>query len=354
MQIQVSIQQHKEIIEQELQLFFEKTLDQNKTRDTAIHTLLQECRNFMLGGGKRLRSYITSLSYNGLGGKKSQKQALLSLELLHGYLLVHDDIMDKDEKRYNKPTIWKKYETDYQETISDENERLDTSVSLAILAGNTLNTLALQSILCATCSAVKKNRLVELYTHYQQETAFGQILDVCSSIQYYKTEQILEYYRLKTAVYSILLPLHFGAVLADKETPALVEQLTAFAEPLGIAFQLRDDLIGAFGNSSETGKSTSTDILRKKRTYLLAKALELMNSDKRKNFLQLWQQPNLEPKDIETIKGEISSSGAVDFIQNKINTLNNEAQQALTTLPFQAKEKNLFSQLINHLATRTK
>jgi geranylgeranyl diphosphate synthase type I len=214
-------------------------------------------RDYLLRGGKRLRGALVLLGHEAAGGKRDGAvDASVGVELLHAYLLIHDDFMDQDDVRRGGPTLHRALGGDH----------LGTSV--AILCGDLCESWAYQlfgaasPLVARTVEQVILGQMADLRGPRGRELTAGEILDV---------------QRAKTGTYTFELPLHIGATLAGAAPPVL-EALSAYARPLGVAFQIADDLLGTFGSPEQTGKPNASDLREGKRTLLVARALQSATS----------------------------------------------------------------------------
>lgn len=355
MSFQETLSKHKETIDKRIAEFFaDKEVEFTQSFPEAV-LLLKYLKNFTLGGGKRLRSLLALIAYQGLGGRKRIQEVLVSLELLHSYLLIHDDIMDQEITRHNQKTLWANYYFEsLKKHIPDKLKRLHNSQSLALLAGNILNSFIFMPILKSSFSFDVKLNLITLLEKNQVKTGFGQLMDIYSSFTFPSAAKVLKIYYLKTSIYSFETPLLFGAELSGKNSLGLEKQIADFAKPLGLAFQLRDDVLGVFGDFEITGKSTLTDLLQKKKTFLVLKTIALLKNKNKKDFLKLFQNKNLNAQETSILKELIVSSGSLELVQKKTAFCVIEAQKALKNLPFEAKQKELLELFVDFAALRSK
>src|SRR4051812_7317570 len=214
-------------------------------------------RDYLLRGGKRLRGALVLLGHEAAGGTRDAAlDASLGMELLHAFLLIHDDFMDQDDVRRGGPTLHRALGGDH----------LGTSV--AILCGDLCESWAYQlfggasPLVARTVEQVILGQMADLRAPHGRELTAEEILDV---------------QRAKTGTYTFELPLHLGATLAGA-APPLLEALSAYARPLGMAFQIADDLLGTFGSPEQTGKPNASDLREGKRTLLVARALQSATS----------------------------------------------------------------------------
>jgi geranylgeranyl diphosphate synthase type I len=228
-------------------------------------------------GGKKVRGALTNLGYRLAGGRDSKAilEASCGIELLHDFLLIHDDIVDNDITRHGRPTVHEKY---------SKNRGQHFGVAKAIIVGDMGAFLGYELIAQSAFPAQRKIEALTKLNDLLLKTVYGEILDIEFD---FKTkvswEDILRVRTYKTAYYTFVMPLTVGAVLgkAGKKTLEIIEK---YGVPVGLAFQLADDILGVFGNPSKTGKSNESDIREGKKTLLFAKSLEL-SGETGKRFL---------------------------------------------------------------------
>ncbi len=224
-------------------------------------------REYVLRGGKRLRGALVVLGCEAAGGEREWAlDASVGMELLHAYLLVHDDFMDRDEVRRGGPTV--------HAALERATGSAHLGASLAVLLGSLCQAWALELVLGAKVPAERTAAAGRLLAHALQEVTVGQMQDVSAPLgRDLPAREVLAVQQMKTGGYSFELPLRLGAVLAGGGEPVL-GALERFARPLGQAFQIADDLLGTFGAPEVTGKPNASDLREGKRTLLIARAFE--------------------------------------------------------------------------------
>ncbi len=229
----------------------------------------------LLSGGKRLRPAFCYWGWRAAGGEDSPGivAAAASLELLQASALVHDDVMDSSDTRRGQPSAHRRFEALHRaQGWPGDAEAFGGGA--AILLGDLC--LAWSSEMFETCGldAGPRRRGRAVYDLMRTEVMCGQYLDMLEGTRGEATVatalRVVEY---KSAKYTIERPLHLGAVLAGAR-PDVTAALTGYGLPLGIAFQLRDDVLGVFGDPAETGKPAGDDLREGKRTVLIALTLE--------------------------------------------------------------------------------
>ncbi|GAB3657607.1 polyprenyl synthetase family protein [Nocardioides korecus] len=297
--------------------------------------LLEHART-SVSGGKRLRAAFCWWGHQavepvaggpGGGDEAALLRACAALELLHASALVHDDLMDASDVRRGRPSTHRAFEQLHREqgwTAGSEQY----GASAAILLGDLL--LSWSDEMLRTCGLPAERVLAALgyFDLTRTEVVAGQFLDV--SVQARGTadvETAMTVLRYKSAKYSIERPLHIGAALGGA-TPEVVDQLTRFGLPLGEAFQLRDDLLGVFGDPEVTGKPAGDDLVEGKRTVLVALALDALPPAQARLLDSSLGQP-LDAVRVAQLRDLIDSSGAREQVETVIDHLTGTALTAL-------------------------
>jgi geranylgeranyl diphosphate synthase type II len=226
-------------------------------------------------GGKRLRPMLALMSAQTFGGDPAKAlPAAIAIEIFHNFTLLHDDIIDEAPLRRGRETVYKKW-----------------NINTAILSGDTMFAIAYGQ-LCSSETAMLP-ALMKVFTKTAIEVCEGQQYDIdFETSGDVSIDAYLNMIRLKTAVL-LAASLKIGAITADA-SEADADRIYSFGENLGIAFQLQDDLLDAFGNEEVFGKKTGGDILTNKKTYLYLKALECAAADDRKMLAELYSRRDME------------------------------------------------------------
>jgi len=270
-------------------------------------------------------------------------RACASLELLHASALVHDDYMDASDVRRGRPATHRAFEALHREqgwSASPEQY----GASAAILLGDLL--LSWSDELLRTCG-LPPERVLDALSYFdltRTEVVTGQFLDVSAQARgTTDVEVAMRVVRYKSAKYSIERPLHIGAALAGA-SPAVLDQLSRFGLPLGEAFQLRDDLLGVFGDPEVTGKPAGDDLSEGKRTVLIALALDALGTDEREHLDQSLGRP-LTVEQVAELRGLITKSGADEQVEQVITSLTDRALEALDAAPIRDEARTVLRDL---------
>ncbi len=279
--------------------------------------MIKEISTLMGAGGKRIRPAFCYWGYRCAGGSHSEAivRAAASLELLHTFAIVHDDIMDDSDERRGVPTV-----------------HISHGLGVAILVGDLALVLADALFMSAGFDPDVTLRGFEHYSVMREEVISGQHMDVIAAGRTDVTEEHARRIAvLKSGRYSIEKPLVIGAALAGAPA-SLVEGLSRFGDPLGEAFQMRDDILGTFGDRVSVGKPVDSDIREGKRHVLYARTRALLGHTERAWFESRWGAGDLKVEEVDALRDAIASSGARDEIEAEIETRWSEALVALADI----------------------
>jgi geranylgeranyl diphosphate synthase type I len=263
---------YAQVAEPRLRSFLEQRLAEVAHLPVDLGGAFSALREYVLRGGKRLRGALVVLGCEAAGGDRAWAlDPSIGVELLHAYLLIHDDFMDRDETRRGGPTI--------HAQLGRDTRSAHLGASLAVLLGSLCEAWALELVVSAPVAPERTSKAARLLARALQEVTVGQMEDLAAPLgRELRASEVLAVEQMKTGSYTFELPLRLGAVLGGGGE-ALLELLSKFALPLGQAFQIVDDLLGSLGSPELTGKPNASDLREGKRTLLIARALE-MGSDR--------------------------------------------------------------------------
>lgn len=326
-------------------------LDKSNKRAEAVYPsyarLWDSLHNLVRAGGKRLRPRMSILAYEAFGGQDIDEFIPIAVaqELLHIGLLIHDDIIDRDNIRYGAPNVTGQYHAIYGQLGLTKDNLSHYSNSAAILAGDLMISEAYQMIMQSKVNDADKLTATRLLGQGMFDVAGGELLDTESAFRVDAKADALVIARYKTASYSFVTPLLTGAEIAGANTDQ-ISLLRTYAIALGIAFQLADDLLGVFGNEEETGKSNTGDIREGKYTFLVEQCLKLMSTDEKTVFEKYFGNSDSTPEEIEIIRKIMIGSGARQKTEESILKYATQARQALEGLLLEDRYYNQFNRLI--------
>ncbi len=328
-------------IEKELSEFIKSIKNKFSDKKTTS-VLFDSIENFLLRKGKRFRPTFFILSYLGFS-KKPQRNlytTAIAFELLHDFLLVHDDIIDKSSLRRGQPSMHKIFEKAFKNKL---NKRFDGS-DLAIVSGDILYAIAIDSFFSINETAWNKEKAFKKFIESAIWTELGEFQELIytlKSIDNITQSDIYQIYTMKTAYYSCAYPLSIGAILAgaDKKQE---EILFDCGISFGKAFQIKDDIIGIFGKENDTGKSSFTDLKEDKKTILIWFAYNNASKMQKEEIKQILSKgKNITYNDLLKMREILINTGAFKYAKNQINLLLKNLEKKLKLLSMKAEYKNI-------------
>ena len=322
-------------------------LDRWRAVDEHLAEPMAELRRFVAGGGKRLRPAFCICAYAGAGGDPSSSvviDAAAALELVHTFALVHDDVMDGSDTRRGSDAVHRHF----AERHADAHWRGESrrfGEGMAILVGDFALVYADMLFRSAPIEAHA------VFDELRVELCVGQSLDLIATAAATtdrSTARRISTY--KSGKYTVERPLHLGAALAgrlDEFEPAL----TAIGLPLGEAFQLRDDVLGAFGESAITGKPVGDDLREGKATPLVAMAYARAG-ERDMAALEQVGSVDLDAHGIDAIHDVLVRTGALADIEEEIERLVRQAREVIVTTPLAEPARTWLDDLACYVAWR--
>ena len=294
---------------------------------------------FVLGGGKRIRPTFAWWGWRGAGGTVDAPEAMAvlraisALELVQACALIHDDLIDASATRRGRPTVHVEFARRHAEA-KWRGRPARYGAAAAILLGDLAMTWADDMFRDAGLPADALVRAAKPWEAMRTEVLGGQFLDVLhQSTGDVSARAALQIDRYKTAAYTVERPLHLGAAIAGA-APELIAAYRRFGADIGIAFQLRDDLLGVFGDPAVTGKPAGDDLREGKRTLLIALAVERAeqrdDTAARDAVTAAVGNQDLDDAGVERIRGLLAELGAVQAVEQRIAALTGSALDALS------------------------
>jgi geranylgeranyl diphosphate synthase type I len=340
------LKKYKKRLDPFLKAYFSTKMRQAKKIDPLLVEMVEIIKRFVLSGGKRVRPALVYYGYLAAGGKEEEKavKASMAIELAHAFLLIHDDIIDRDDTRHGIETVHETYRAWGKKLRLSESEAVHFGNSMAITTGDYAHAMANELLYDIDfgpeiiLAALKKIQTIV------SRTIPGEMLDILMGAQGSATEkEITRMHEGKTARYTFEGPLHLGAVLAgQKENVRLLEAFSAYSLPVGKAFQIRDDILGVFGNEKKLGKSVGADIIEGKQTFLVLKALQKGNKKQRSEIKRLLGKKDLQEKEAEIFRQIIKETGSLEYSQKLAEKLVAQSLVVLEKTEFRDIEAKKF------------
>ena len=319
--------------------------------------LTEALEEFVLRGGKRLRPAFAYWGWRAVAGTEPESAVLRlfsALELLHACALVHDDVIDASATRRGLPTVHRIF-TERHRSNDWHGSSEQFGLSAAILLGDLALVWADDIVATAAIDTEAHRRVQRVWSAIRTEVLGGQYLDIVNESSGSETvASALTVNIYKTASYTISRPLQLGAAAAA-DRPEILEAFHELGTSLGVAFQLRDDVLGVFGDPAVTGKPSGDDLRSGKRTVLLAEAVEL--AEKRDpigaKLLRTSIGTDLSDAAVKEICLVIESVGALAAVESRIDTLTRKAIDILNAAPIDAQARVGLIELARLAANRS-
>jgi geranylgeranyl diphosphate synthase, type I len=317
--------------------------------DPDLRAPMEALGGLVASGGKRLRPAFCHWGFVAAGGDPADDRSIdagAAFELLHAFALFHDDVMDGSATRRGSRTTHLSFaDTHAAQGWSGEARRFGEGV--AILVGDLAFVYADQLMHGAPLPAW------EIWTELRIELNVGQYLDILGTARGERSRVTAERIaRYKSGKYTVERPLHLGAVLAEPDRAIdLLPSLSAYGLPLGDAFQLRDDVLGAFGETTLTGKPVGDDLREGKPTPLMA--IATARADRRQaEVLALVGRPDLTEADVERVQEVLIGTGALAELESVIDDLAHQALVALDVADITDDARKGLAELAHYVAWR--
>ncbi|SCL16377.1 polyprenyl synthetase family protein [Micromonospora inyonensis] len=320
-------------VEETLAAFLATEVDSLTEIDAAMGAFAATARDLVLAGGKRIRPTFAYWGWRGAAGTEADLPpvlpALSALELLHTFALVHDDVMDASDTRRGLPTAHRAVATEHRAAgRRGDPDRFGEAV--AVLIGDLCLVWADRLLSRAALPSARLMQTRRCYDQMRVETVAGQYLDVLGENEpaSWSLDRALRVARYKTASYTVQGPLLYGATLGGVGVDApLVEAYTRYGLAVGEAFQLRDDLLGVYGDPALTGKPAGDDLRSGKPTVLLMLARQLAGPVQRARLDRAGA--DLDEDGVAELAGLVAATGAVGRVEQMISERVSEALAAL-------------------------
>jgi geranylgeranyl diphosphate synthase type I len=316
---------------------------------------------FLLDAGKRLRPAFGYWGWRGAGGADGEEivTAVSCLELLHACALVHDDVMDASDTRRGHPSVHRKFAALHRKNgWTGDPEAFGRAA--AILLGDLYLVWADAMLSGSGLAAEVLLRAQPVYDEMRVELMAGEYLDVLakavggtahSADRRDQVDRALRVARYKSGKYTIERPLHLGAALAGAGAD-VTAAYSAYGLPLGEAFQLRDDILGVFGDPEVTGKPAGDDLREGKRTALIAHAGAAASPAQAQVLAQHLGDPHLDPDGVQALREVIVDTGALSAVERLIDDKTAQAVVGLRDAPLTTEAVRVLSDLATAATTR--
>ena len=306
--------------------------------DPVLEPLGDAVARLIGAGGKRIRPAFVYWGHRAAGA--AHDEAVLTpaaaVELVHAFALIHDDVMDHAPTRRGRAAAHEAFAATHAEAAMSGDSRW-FGVSAAILAGDVATAWAARLFDESAFAADALARARDVFTRLQVEVISGQYMEMWLAGRDATETEVLKVALLKSGRYTVTRPLHLGAALGGGGED-LGATLTAYGDAVGLGFQLRDDVLGLFGDPSVTGKGNLEDVRGGKRTLLVVWALQRAGGADRRAVLSRLGNRDVTGEDVEVVRGVVTRTGALADVEALAARQRAVAAEALEGVPSPARE----------------
>ncbi len=321
----------------------------------SVRSFVETNREFTLRGGKRFRAVLVLAGYHVVTGRDPGPvlPAAAALEHFQSWMLIHDDIIDHSEQRRGGPTVHRSMAASHR-AQRGLGASEDYGTGIGITLGDLEEPATVAALLRARAPAAARLAALDEYVRMTRLTAYGQLLDIRNGTRpaaEVTEHDVLDVHRLKSAIYTVVSPLRIGALLGGRP-PGRLADLEAYATDIGVAFQLRDDVLGTGFDADQSGKS-SNDLVEGKRTLLVVEAWKRASPSDRGRLDRVLGNPNATPEDIDRAREVIRATGSLEYSEKRIAALTRRGLgrvERSRTLP--GRSKPLLRELADRLVRR--
>ncbi|EKE22033.1 MAG: hypothetical protein ACD_7C00077G0012 [uncultured bacterium] len=354
MDIKEELKKFQDKVNPELKIFFDKNIKDSKENNFITTEALKQVKKITLSGGKRLRPALMYWSYLGVGGQNRKEiiKTSISIELIHMFLLIHDDIIDNDSKRHGVETIHSKYNKIGKIITKGKRDSVHFGNSMGIVVGDIIGALGNQVLFKSKFNAELVIKALDQLQSIIARVAVGEAQDVFIEHKRMASEkEVLDMYKNKTAKYTIEGPLYLGAILGGA-SDKLLSKISEFAVPVGIAFQIQDDILGIFGNEKKIGKPVGSDIREGKQTILVVRALKNASEKQKEVLNRLLGKKDISESEIEEFRKIIRETKSLEYANDLAQSLIQKGKKELANIGFNAQAKQNLLALADYMTQR--
>lgn len=334
---------------------FALSVTEDEAQKTGLPDHMMSVYHNFCRGGKKLRGSLINLGYLAAGGQKEEEiiKTSVAIEIIHAFLLIHDDVFDKDKIRRGSKTIHLRYQDFHRKNLR-KGERYHYGISMAVDLGDCGIFMGMEKIAGANFPGENKSKAIKFLSNVLLRTGFGQGLDITYELtENISEDDVMRVHLNKTAHYTISGPLSVGALLAGTDDKTL-KAIENYGVPVGIAFQLRDDELGLFSTEKTLGKPIGSDVREGKLTILRIKALENAK-DKDKEFLEYaYGNRELTDDEVFRVREITEETGALKYSQKISQELVEKGKKFVSKITPEAEHQDTLLNLADLMIARGK
>lgn len=320
---------------------FPQKIDKLYSLNKISPLLFESIAEYIRRPGKRIRPLLFVIGY--LGFAKKQAAGLytsaLAIELLHDFMLIHDDIIDKSDTRRGRPSMHKML-NNYLKKYKDLKFN---GQDLSIVIGDVIYAIAVKTFLSVKENMARKEKALNKFIEAAMFTGAGEFIELINGLKLIEKitkEDIFKIYDYKTAYYTFSMPLVAGAILGGAK-PAQIKKLYAFGVCLGRAFQIKDDILGIFASEKKIGKSVLCDLQESKKTLLIWQAYNSANVETKTIIKNILSKKKVTKPDLLTMRKIITETRARDYAKKEVESLIKKAETIISSSKIKDKYKKI-------------
>ncbi len=322
--------------------------------DERWELFMKVLEEFVVRGGKRIRPAFLYYSYLACGGEEAEKamRAGVSLELLHAFLLIHDDMIDNSDLRRGGPTVHKVFEEEHKK-MSLEGNSEEFGRSTAMILGDVVQMLARKQLRKVDLREDMYRESEKIMEDLLWETAYGWYIEMLNAktrvIEEKDVKRSMEYV---SARYTVSGPVKMGAMLAEAEV-GKIKALEEYGLNLGLAFQIQDDVLGMFGDEAKVGKPVESDLKEGKKTLLILRTLDKLEDEETKNkLMSIYGNSEATRQDLVWVRDLIKSEGVLEEVKGEARGLAEKAKKELKSLDWDEKGEGFLLGIASYIVER--
>ena len=276
-----------------------------------------------------------------------------AIELAHSSLLIHDDIIDRDNTRRGNPSMHYQYETYAQD--NDLPRQKQFGISMAICVGDTGFFMANELLSELNTGYSNKLRLIKCFNNELCSVGLAEMQDVFFEYlnEEVSVDDILSMYNFKTARYTFSLPMMMGAIIAGCDEK-IIQKLCVIGENMGQIFQIKDDELGIFGDEKTLGKSVGIDIMDNKKTLYQNLLMTSCNKKESTTLKKIFGNRNITDKEINAVRKMIVDNGICTKISQKVKSLEENCKKLISEIDINEDSKKILLSLLKYNLERKK
>ncbi len=327
----------------------------NSVENNFLKKYYTELKEYFLAGGKRIRPLLCIAAYNGFLKSKDDKilRTCVGTEFLHNASLIHDDIIDNDNFRRGEPTFHYRYQQYHKQYNLKRMQTSEFGTSMGIIGGDSAYFIGMEPYMSNEFDDNINLEALFLYKQAFIEIANGVLIEIDMVNQRDITmDEYIEMISLKTGALiekSILIGATYANASAEDK-----KNIGIYGMDLGIIFQIKDDILGTFGDEEKTGKPADSDIKEGKKTCLLIEALNQLNENKKKELIEIFENPNMNDDDVNRVRELYKEADVLTLCKTITNNYYKEAMESLKNLKssINKEEFEVFEDLLNFVYER--